>query len=88
MRAARGSTWARPKALRPSRASHLLARLLELERRPLIEVHLVERGPLSISHGHVGCLKARAFPPPVRAHPGRLALGPHARSVLALTLTR
>jgi hypothetical protein len=22
-------------------------------------------GPLSISHGHVGCLKARAFPPPV-----------------------
>jgi hypothetical protein len=23
--------------------------------------------PLSISYGHVGCLKARAFPPPVRA---------------------
>jgi hypothetical protein len=22
-------------------------------------------GPLSISYGHVGCLKARAFPPPV-----------------------
>jgi hypothetical protein len=25
-------------------------------------------GPLSISYGHVGCLKARAFPPPVCAH--------------------
>jgi hypothetical protein len=25
--------------------------------------------PLSISYGHVGCLKARAFPPPVRTRP-------------------
>jgi hypothetical protein len=25
-------------------------------------------GPLSIPYGHVGCLKARAFPPLVRAH--------------------
>jgi hypothetical protein len=32
-------------------------------------------GPLSISYGHVGCLKARAFPPPRVSPPGPLSLG-------------
>jgi hypothetical protein len=36
-------------------------------------------GPLSISYGHVGCLKASAFPPPVSRGLGTVEL-------LALTL--
>jgi hypothetical protein len=31
-------------------------------------------GPLSISYGHVGCSKARAFPPPVLCEPTRSPL--------------
>jgi hypothetical protein len=31
-------------------------------------------GPLSISYGHVGCLKARAFPPPRVNPPAPLSL--------------